>query len=114
MVVHQTSQLHTGIMLGGGGLFFFFVCLHECLKNKAILPRTRVPLLYSVYAVMWGAGRISSAYDWPFHDSYRTLLIGMLSVVVVFLSLAWLIFLMRAEKKAKADVGTTASGEHTT
>jgi len=112
MQVHQTSQLVLGL-LAGGGLFILLVCIHECLKSKALTPWTR-PLVWAAFAVTMGAGHLSAAFDEPHQDSFRTNLIGCLSLLVPLCGLVWIIILHRADKRAKAEVGTTTSGEHTT
>ena len=62
----------------------------------------------------FGVHNISRAFDWPHQTSHRTSLIDWFGLPIVFVGLASIIVLQRAEKKAKAEVGTTISGEHTT
>jgi len=112
MQIHQMSQFVLGIMASGGGLFLFLACLYMCLKSKALLPWARVPLLWAAYAVMLGAGNLSRAFDEPHQESYRTISLGWLSLLVVIVGLTSVIILNRADKKAKADVGTIPLGEH--
>lgn len=112
MQVHQTSQLVAGGMAGGGGLFIFFVCLYMCLKSKVLFPWARVPFLWTTYAVTLGAGHLSQAFDEPHQESSRTVLLGWLSLLVVVAGLTAIIILNRADKKARAELGIIALGEH--
>ena len=113
MQVHQTSESVVGIMAGGGGLFILLVCLYECLKSKAVPPWARQPLVWAVFAITMGAEHLSRSFDEPHQESHRTILIGCLSLLVVFIGIAWIIILNRAEKKAKVKMGITSLGEHT-
>ena len=99
--------------MGGGGLLILFGCLYECWKGKNLPFKLRQPLVAAVIFIALGAGPLSQAFDWPHQDSHRTDLIDYLSLPIVFVGLALIIILNRAEKKAEADVGTTVTGEHT-
>ncbi|GEM_PF-5840931 len=112
MQVHQTPQLVMGIMLGGSGLFILSGCFYECLKSKTLPPKTRQPLLSAILFIALGVGHLSQSFDWLHQESYRTSLIGYMSLPVVFIGLVLLSLLRRAEKGAKADMGITALGEH--
>lgn len=114
MQVHQASQFVLGMIVGGGGLFIFLGCLYECSKSRTLPPHARGPLVSAIVFIALGAGHVSRSYDWPHQESSRTNLIEWSSLPFVLAGVVFLALLRRAEKKAKAEVGTTIPGEHTT
>ncbi len=112
MQVHQTFQLVFGIVIGSGGLFILFGSSYECFKSKSLPPDVQQLLVSAVLFTALAATHLSQSFDWPHQDSHRTDLINLVALPVVFIGLVLLFLLKRAEKKAKADVGTTALGEH--
>ena len=112
MQVHQTSQFIEGIIIGSGGLVILFGSLHECFKSKATSPHVQQHMVSAVLFTALGATHLSQAFDWPHQDSRRTDLIDLVVIPILFIGIVLLFLLKRAEKKAKADVGTIPLGEH--
>ena len=112
MQVHQMFRLVMGVIAVGGGLFILLGSLYGCLKSRNSFRKARQPVLSSIAFIALGVTNISQAFDWPHQDSYRTDMIAWPAVAVLYTSLVLLIILSRADKKAKADMGITALGEH--
>jgi len=112
MQVHQMFRLVLGTLIGGGGLIILCGCFYEYLKSKTLPPHVREPALSAVLFITLGAGHLSQAFDWPHQESRRTSLIEWLSLPVIITGLALITILRRAEKKAQADQGIIAPGEH--
>ena len=112
MHVHQMSQLVVGILAGGGGLVILLVCLYECLKSKTLFPLARLPWVWALFGIAIGIERLSRTFDWPHQNSLAGSLIACLPLLAPSICLIWMSILKRADKKAKADMGITALGEH--
>ncbi len=114
MLVHRPFDLAFGLFVTAGSLVILCGSLYESWKCRRFPLATKRLFVTGIVYMALGAYNLSEAFDWSHQTSHRTSLIEWFGLPIVFVGLALIMVLQRAEKKAEADVGTTTSGEHTT